>query len=127
MREETRNWWKQALKDLESARKNLRIKEYHLVAFLCQQSVEKALKALYIHEKKRDPGKTHSLIHLAGRTSLPKRYHSFVRRLTPSFVNTRYPNAAYGLPYEIYDEKIAREILSKTDKIIAWIKSRMER
>ena len=48
MRKEVEEWWKQALKDLDSAEKNLNIEEFYLTAFLCQQSVEKALKALYI-------------------------------------------------------------------------------
>ena len=48
MRKEVEEWWKQALKDLDSTEKNLNIEEFYLTAFLCQQSVEKALKALYI-------------------------------------------------------------------------------
>ena len=47
MRKEAENWWKQALKDFEVAGKNLEIDQYYIVAFLCQQAVEKGLKALY--------------------------------------------------------------------------------
>lgn len=43
MREEVSNWWKQALKDLESASKNLEIKEYYVTAFLSHQAAEKGL------------------------------------------------------------------------------------
>jgi HEPN domain-containing protein len=62
MREEVSNWWKQALKNLESASKNLEINEYYVTAFLSQQATEKVLKALYIHTIKESPGPTHSLL-----------------------------------------------------------------
>ncbi len=48
MRNEASNWWKQALKDLETASKNLEIEEYYVTAFFSQQATEKALKALYL-------------------------------------------------------------------------------
>jgi len=64
MREEAINWWEQALKDLEIAKKNLDIESFYVSAFLSQQATEKALKALYIHRLRDTPGKTHSLLHL---------------------------------------------------------------
>ncbi|HDD71587.1 MAG TPA: HEPN domain-containing protein, partial [Candidatus Aenigmarchaeota archaeon] len=64
MRPEAENWWKQALEDLDSAKKNLKIKKYYLVAFLSQQAAEKALKALFIELKRRLQPKTHNLIRL---------------------------------------------------------------
>lgn len=39
-------WMDQARHDLESARKNFRIKLYDVAIVLCEQSLEKALKAL---------------------------------------------------------------------------------
>ena len=50
MREEVNRWWKQSLKDLESAKKNFSIDEYYVSAFLCQQAVEKALKSFEVHQ-----------------------------------------------------------------------------
>ncbi len=72
MRKEVGEWWKQALKDFESAEKNLGICEYHITTFLCQQSVEKSLKALYIHKLKDSPGKTHSILYLGREIGIPK-------------------------------------------------------
>jgi len=48
MRKEAERWWQQALRDLQSAEKNLEAEEYYLVAFLCQQAAEKSLKASMI-------------------------------------------------------------------------------
>lgn len=41
MREEASNWWQQALKDLESAKKNLTIEAYYITSFLSQQAKKK--------------------------------------------------------------------------------------
>lgn len=120
MRKEVENWWLQALKDLDSAQKNFNIQEYHLTAFLCQQSVEKALKAVYMHRLKESPGATHSLIFLGQKTGIPKEYHNGLRRLSPDFVITRYPNAAQAVPHELYDEGIAAERIDIARKVTEW-------
>ncbi|OFV68420.1 MAG: DNA-binding protein [Candidatus Syntrophoarchaeum caldarius] len=125
MRKEVKEWWKQALKDLDSAEKNLNIGEYYLTAFLCQQSVEKSLKALYIHKLKESPGPTHSLIFLGKEVGIPEEYHSTLRRLSPDFVITRYPDAAHTVPYELYDEEIAKERLERSMKVIEWIRKEL--
>ena len=56
MRKEIENWWLQAEDDFDSAEKNFTIKKYHLVVFLCQQAVEKGLKALYLKLKEQSSG-----------------------------------------------------------------------
>jgi len=48
MRKETEIWWKQANKDMGSAKRIMELGEYYVSAFLSQQAVEKALKALLI-------------------------------------------------------------------------------
>jgi len=52
MRKETSNWWTQAKRDLISAKNALKSKDYYMVAFLCQQTVEKSLKALILYTKR---------------------------------------------------------------------------
>ena len=106
------------MKDLDSAQKNLDIGEYHLTAFLCQQSVEKALKAVYMHKLKQSPGATHSLIFLGRETGIPKEYDNGLRRLSPDFVITRYPDAAQAVPYELDDEAIAADRMDVARKVI---------
>lgn len=55
-----------------------------------------------------------------------RNFHMFLRRLTPEFVTTRYPDAAYGTPYELYDEEVATDILDKSKKVIKWIESQIK-
>lgn len=127
MRPETRLWLEQALKDEDSAKKNFKMEEYHLVLFLCQQAVEKGLKAVFIEKKNQTSGNTHSLIYLAAEVGLPQKLFSFLRGLTPAFVNTRYPDAAYGLPYTLYDKPMAEDALRNTREVLKWIESQIKK
>ncbi|HIE41230.1 MAG TPA: HEPN domain-containing protein [Candidatus Aenigmarchaeota archaeon] len=126
MREEVINWFKQAEKDLEAAEKNLKIKEFYIVAFLSQQAVEKALKALYIHKLKESPGTTHSLVFLGSKVKIPKSYYTILRKLNPDFVIARYPDAAFTIPYKLYDKEIASEKLKLAKEIIKWVRKQLK-
>lgn len=127
MRKDVEEWWKQAKRDLVTAENCKNSEDYYACAFFCQQSVEKALKALFMLKNRTSSGKTHSLIYLALETETPENFHSFLRRLAPEFVTTRYPDAGYGAPYEIYDEQIATETLEKSKEVIAWIKLQIKK
>ncbi len=127
MRKDVENWWRQAERDLITAENCKNSKDYYACAFFCQQSVEKGLKALFILKNRTSSGKTHSLIYLAAETDTPQKFHSFLRRLAPEFVTTRYPDAGYGTPFEIYDEEIATETLEKSKEVMEWIKSQINR
>lgn len=125
MRKEAGRWWQQALKDLQSAEKNIQVEEYYLVAFLCQQAVEKGLKALYIDRLGESPGATHSLLFLGKKVEIPAEFLTFLRKMTPDFVLARYPDAADGLPYELYDRDIAKERLDFAKKVLEWIQGQL--
>jgi len=125
VRKEAGRWWQQALKDLESAEKNLQVEEYYLVAFLCQQAVEKGLKSLYIDRLGESPGATHSLLFLGKKVEIPTEFLTFLRKMTPDFVLARYPDAADGVPYELYDRDIAGERLNFAKKVLEWIQGQL--
>jgi hypothetical protein len=116
---------KQGKKELKYAEDNFKLKNYSLVAFLCQQSVEKLLKAVYIHEKKEDPPKTHNLRPLViALENIPKEIISFCLRLNPHYIIARYPDAANGVPYEMYDKEIAGELLEYAQKVFEYFLKR---
>ncbi|MBU7047510.1 MAG: HEPN domain-containing protein [Theionarchaea archaeon] len=106
MRREINNWWIQAERDLLSARNAFKSKDYYVTAFLCQQAVEKSLKALILHMK-REFNPSHSLIYLGKSVGIPDMFHSFLRDLTPQYTISRYPNSSGEIPFELYDKKIA--------------------
>ena len=126
MDEDISVWITQALRDFEVAKKNALNQDYYVSVFFCQQSIEKSLKGLFLQEQKESSGPTHSLLYLAKNTGVPDSYLSFLRKITPEFVNTRYPDASYGIPAELYDEEIAQEYIQKTEELLTWIKSKLK-
>ncbi|RKY35434.1 MAG: hypothetical protein DRP78_05455 [Candidatus Omnitrophota bacterium] len=56
-------WLKISLYDLETAEAMLKTKRYLYVAFMCQQALEKILKALYVQIEAKLPPRTHNLLY----------------------------------------------------------------
>jgi len=121
MRQEIIRWWEQAKEDLDTARYNFDGTKYYAAAFFCQQAVEKALKALYIVEKREQPGPTHSLIHLARECGVPQRFHRFLKELTPEYVVSRYPNATDEIPASLYEKDFIEDYLQRSVEVLEWI------
>jgi HEPN domain-containing protein len=126
MRPEAQAWWTEAQSELVGARHLLQSNDYHLCAFFCQQSVEKALKAVWIHQRKELQPKTHDLIELSEPLGVPDGLQTRLKSLNPLFVTTRYPDAANGNPSLMYDEAIAEECLSDAEEVISWCRSQLE-
>lgn len=126
MREEIKNLWEQAKKDIEVAEKNLVIKEYYVTAFLCQQGIEKALKALFMIIKKKSPGPTHSLIYLAENSKVPKSFYGILQDLSPEFITTRYPDVSGTVPYKIYSKEKVQNYLIKSKELMKWLKKKVK-
>ncbi len=80
-----------------------------------QQTVEKGLKAFYIYTHKKSAGQTHSVLFLANQTNIPQQYYSFLRKIAPMYVQTKYPDASSEKPSEMFDEKIAIELINETE------------
>lgn len=126
MREEIKNLWEQAKKDIEMAEKNFLIKGYYITAFLCQQAVEKALKALFMIVNKKSSGPTHSLIYLAEKTKVPKSFYRILQDLSPEFITTRYPDVSGTVPYKIYSEEKVQNYLIKSKEIMKWLERKIK-
>lgn len=125
MRREIGWWWAQAEEDLDTARYNFAGAKYYAAAFFCQQAVEKALKALYMEQKREHPGSTHSLIHLARECGVPQEFHRFLKELTPEYVISRYPSAVAEVPARLYEKEFVEDYLQKSEEVLRWIEARL--
>jgi len=125
MREEARRWWSQALEDLKAAEQNLKTRLYFVCAFFSQQAAEKALKALYIEAKREPQPRTHDLTELGKVLNVPGDIMDSLIELNPGFVVARYPDAANGIPANMYNERIASSHLEKARKVIEWAKEKL--
>jgi HEPN domain-containing protein len=113
----------QARRDLENARKNIDIQAYEVAAFLAHQAVEKYLKGTWIHKKRARPPATHALHELGDGLRVPARLRRHLLYLTPDYTVARYPDAANGVPYELYDEETARAKVNAAQEVARWVES----
>lgn len=121
MKTDIENWLKQAERDFVSAQNSFNSKDFYLSAFMSQQSVEKALKALMIKEKK-ELIKTHNISKIAKLLNLPKDLLIRISTLEPIYQETRYPDVSSKIPADEFDEKDAIDALNNAEEILRWIK-----
>ncbi len=91
MKEEIQKWWEKAKSDLKAAEYNFDGGFFGESMFFSQQSVEKALKALYI-KRFSHLKKTHDLVSLSRKLNLPEKLVDYCKELSPAYTYTRYPD-----------------------------------
>ena len=126
-REEIERWMEYAQSDLEAARILCRGEGYPAAVFHCQQSLEKALKALYMAEVNEMFLRTHSLAEIAESTSFPKEHFAFLRELTSKYTDSRYPSFPTEKLSEMYDEDYSVRILQQTQELMKWIQLHLKK
>lgn len=125
----TKKWITRADYDLETAEVMLRAGRHLYVAFLCQQSVEKLLKAAAI-EKGDAALRTHNLVRLAEAAKLyvflSEEHQNFLANLTPFAIEARYGDYRRSLS-EIIDKKRAIICFNKTRELFQWLKKNIKK
>jgi HEPN domain-containing protein len=119
-------WWtKQAANDLEKARV-LRQNGFHDgCALMCQQSAEKYLKALFMKVQNQTPPKTHRCDHLASVLGAPADVLDAAREVEADYMESRYPDAASGVPYERFNDTISAKRLQASEEVQRWIQQQL--
>lgn len=114
--------------DLETAVAMVETKRYLYVGFMCHQAAEKAFKALFTKLKSDTAPYSHSLSYLAKRGDFyemfSEKQKEFIDVLEPLNIEARYPAHKERLLRSLTYEK-CQEIISNTEKIVAWIKERL--
>ncbi len=125
MRVEAERMIKQAERDVLNARKNIEIEAYEVSAFLAEQAVEKFLKAVWIIFRSELPPHTHYLLELGQGLKMPSRLRRHLAFLNPDYTITRYPDAANGIPYELYDRETALSKIRAAEEVIGWLQKKI--
>ncbi|MDI6759187.1 MAG: HEPN domain-containing protein [Candidatus Omnitrophota bacterium] len=114
-----RKWLERAKYDLVTAAAMLNSHRYLYVAFMCQQSLEKLLKAIMI-EQGKEVLRTHNLVRLSELTdvhkSMSQEEQNFLADLAPFAVEARYGDYRDKLS-EIVNRKSASNYLVKTSAL----------
>ena len=116
MQEDIKRWWNTAKRDLNSAVHAFEYMDYSLSAFLCQQSVEKGIKALYI-KKFNELKKTHDLVFLGKKVELPEKLMLKCEALNSFYFVTRYPDVSD----DDCDEQDAIQAIENAKEVLNWI------
>ena len=117
------HWVERSKYDLDTARVMLDTGRYLYVAYMCQQTIEKMLKAIIAqHGKENFP--IHNLNRLAEIASISDKLTSeqfnFLAELTPYHIEARYGDYKESLS-EIINDKEGEQIYRKTKGIYEWL------
>lgn len=116
-------WIERAEYDMETARAMLYAKRYLYVAYICQQSIEKALKALIAYKNIANLPihNLNRLAEIAGiQDELSPFQFEFFAELTPYCIEARYGDYKESLN-EIINKDKAEMLLEETERIFQWI------
>ena len=121
MQSERESWWKRAQRDLVTAENSYHSGDYYASIFWCQQSVEKAFKALWAQEKKEEIPKYHDLLFFIKQLELPSEFKEACKELTSGYILTRYPT---GLEVS-FSKGTTSRLITKSTEILQWIKEKL--
>ena len=119
MKAEVNRWIKMARDDLDSARSNYKNKKYYVCAFLSQQTVEKALKAVII-KKTNQLIKIHDLVILGRKAGLNYDLIKKSEQLSSVYIETRYGVVGSRVPSQKFNRKNSEEFLKIAEEILKW-------
>lgn len=116
--EDVKSWVDASRYDLETARALLGSRRYLYVLFMCQQSLEKLLKAHVMARTVEFPPRIHSLVRLAelAALNLEERERGFLERLSLYYTQSRYPPDVQNLTKKV-SRSLAVEHLAQTESL----------
>ncbi len=122
------HWAERSLYDLDTAKIMLDTGRYLYVAYMCQQTIEKILKAL-IAQLGKENFPIHNLNRLAEiadiNNELTSEQFNFIAELTPYHIEARYGDYKDSLS-EIINEKKAEQVYKKTREIYKWLYQKLK-
>ncbi|MCD6369043.1 MAG: HEPN domain-containing protein [Thermoproteales archaeon] len=122
------DWLRQALRDLEHARRSLKFGDYEWACFAAQQAAEKSVKALYQKLGIEVWGHSVSrmLKSLPQDLKVPEKLIDKAKELDRHYIPTRYPNFhTEGAPLDYYTEEDARRAIEHAREIVEFCRSKI--
>jgi HEPN domain-containing protein len=126
LEEKFEHWLERAQEDLRSAETLIRGGHFVLVAFMCQQAIEKFAKGLYILYVDDNIPYIHDINTIFNKfkdklsAEMLQNKLDFFDDLTSYYMNNRYPDYKKRM-YELTSKTKAKEILSETKDTFAWL------
>jgi len=122
------NWLSLAQYDLATAEAMLQTRRYLYVGFMCQQAVEKLLKACYVRERGSTPPYTHNLLRLVAELpwggEVDAQRLKTLQSLNSYYIESRYTEDVQELTAALTERKVTL-ILGDTKELFAWIRAKL--
>ncbi len=122
------NWVSLAEYDLATAAAMLQTGRLLYVGFMCQQAVEKILKARYVKYHGTTPPYTHNLLRLIAelplKDDIDSRMLGMIETLNSYYIESRYTEDIESLAKTMTEPK-ADQILQSTRETFVWLKSKL--
>ena len=117
MSEKINAWLSQALHDLDGAKINFASQLFDISLYLCEQAVEKLLKAHYIKKFSKEPPKTHNLDVLLEALDLAEDLKDFSSMIDQYYFTIRYPSQDNVAPFTMVNAEDAQRGLDAAGAI----------
>ena len=124
----TRDWFNQAVRDLEQAEDSRRAGRHEWACFAAQQAAEKAVKALHLHWRQEAWGHiiARLLQELPETVLVPEELIEKGRVLDNFYIPPRYPNShPQGAPFEHYGPLQSEEAIRYAREIVEFVRSQV--
>lgn len=124
----SRDWLKQAMRDLEQAEDSQRAGRHEWACFAAHQAGEKAVKALHLHYHQEAWGHViaNLIQELPESVGVSKSLIEKGRVLDNFYIPARYPNShPQGAPFEHYGPLQSEEAIRHAREILAFVRSQM--
>lgn len=123
-----RDWFNQAMRDLEQAEDSRRAERHEWAGFAAEQAAEKAVKALHLHLGQEAWGHVVArlLRELPENTLVPGELVEKGRVLDSFYIPPRYPNShPEGAPFEHYGSLQSEEAVRYAREILEFVRAQM--
>ncbi len=128
MKTKAKYWLEMAEYDIKTAEAMLESKRYLYVGFMAHQTIEKIMKAYFVHVKNETAPFSHSLSFLAKQSGLYEKLSEeqmdFIDLLEPMNIEARYPTHKEQLLRSLTNKRCT-EILEKTQELYRWIMQKL--
>lgn len=121
-------WIESAEYDLQTAKAMLDTERFLYVGFMCHQTIEKALKALYVFRNPEDElPYIHKLVRLANLSKISEEMSAnqiaLLNELNPLNIEARYPTQKELLLASLTAER-CRDYIRRTEALFEWLKTK---
>ena len=121
-------WLEIAEEDLDTAICCFNNKKLMWSVVMCQQAIEKILKALYVKNTGQIPEKTHNLIKLVQNVEITNNLDEetiiLFNKLILYYLGSRYPDKRAKLQAEC-NYGFVEDIINKTKEVFKWVKEKL--